>query len=117
MKALIVEDNALKRFTIRALLEKLGHEVAGEIENGDKAVEAFTALRPDVVFLDIILPGRSGLEILSDIKSMNPAAKVVIITALVQKEMENKLTDNGADAIIYKPFSYEEFKEGIKRLK
>ncbi|MBU2574913.1 MAG: response regulator [Elusimicrobia bacterium] len=116
MKALIVEDNALTRLTIRALLEKTGHEVAGEAENGAEAVKVAAELRPDVVFLDIILPGKSGLEILSDLRAENPGLKVVIITAVVQKELDKQLSDKGVSAILHKPFSYEEFKEVIKQL-
>ena len=116
MKVLIVEDNALTRLTIKALLEKMGHEVAGEVEDGDKAVKVFTELHPDVVLLDIILPGKSGLEILSDIRKINHGVKIVIITAVAQRGMNKKLSDKGADAIIYKPFSYEEFKKTIRQL-
>ena len=57
MKVLLVEDNALTRYTIRALLEKLGHEVVAEAEDGDSAVKCFREHTPDVVFLDLILPG------------------------------------------------------------
>lgn len=116
MKTLIIEDNALTRYTIRALLEKLGHEVSGEVEDGAKAVQAVAELKPDAVFLDIILPGKSGLEILSEIKSARPGVKIMVITAVVQKEMDEQLREKGADAIIYKPFSYEEFKEALRRL-
>ncbi|MBI4802115.1 MAG: response regulator [Elusimicrobia bacterium] len=105
----------MARFTIRALLEKMGHEVAGEVEDGARAAEAAAELRPDLVLLDIILPGKSGLEVLSDLKTANPGLKVVVITAVVQKEMDKKLSDKGADAIIHKPFSYEEFKEAVSR--
>lgn len=116
MKALIIEDNALTRLTIRALLEKLGHEVSGEVDDGAKAVKTVGELKPDAVFLDIILPGKSGLEVLSETKAAYPGIKVVVITAVVQKEMDEQLRAKGADAVVYKPFSYEEFKETLQRL-
>ncbi len=116
MKALLVEDNALTRLTIRTLLEKQGHEVVGEVDDGDRADAAVAELKPDVVFLDLILPGKSGLEILSNIKDEYPKTKVIVITAIVQGEMDKELLAKGADAVVYKPFSYEEFKEALKKV-
>ena len=51
MKVLIVDDNELMRFTIRALLTEMGHEVVGEAADGERALKAFSALKPEVVFL------------------------------------------------------------------
>jgi len=116
MKVLIVDDNALTRYTIRALLGKLGHEVLGEAEDSDSALKAYAELKPEVVFLDLILPGKSGLEILEEIRSMDPSAKVVILTAVDQTEMDRKLSEKGVTAIIRKPFSYEEFKASVGRI-
>lgn len=116
MKALIVEDNALTMITVRALLEKLGHEVVGEVGDGAAAVKAAAELKPDTVLLDLILPGRSGLDILSDIKKAEPGIKVIVVTAAAQTEMDKQLFEKGADAVLYKPFSYEEFRETLRRV-
>lgn len=110
MRVLLVEDNALTRFTIRSLLEKLGHEVVGEAEDGGAALEKFRELKPDVVFLDLILPGKSGVEILAEIRAADPASKVVVVTAVEQEEIDRKLADKGVNAILRKPFSFEDFK-------
>ena len=116
MKILIVEDNALTRYTIKSLLLKLGHEVVGEAEDGDAAVKAYAASKPEVVFLDLILPGKSGVEILEDLRALDPSARVVILTAVEQDELDRRLSDKGVTAIIRKPFSYEEFKDAVSRI-
>lgn len=116
MKVLLVEDNSLTRSTIKALLAKLGHEVVAEAETGDKAVEYFTQFRPEVVFLDIILPGKSGLEALEEILEVDPQACVVVITAVDQDEIDNRLRDKGVRAILRKPFSFDDFKVLMKDL-
>lgn len=116
MKVLLVEDNALTRNTIKALLAKLGHEVVAEAENGDKAVEYFAEYKPEVVFLDIILPGKSGLEVLEEVLALDPKARVVVITAVDQDEIDNRLYDKGVHAILRKPFSFDDFKELMKGL-
>ncbi|OIO00233.1 MAG: response regulator [Elusimicrobia bacterium CG_4_10_14_0_2_um_filter_56_8] len=116
MRVLLVEDNALTRYTIKSLLEKLGHEVVGEAEDGPSAVKHFSELKPDIVFLDLILPGKSGVEILGDLRAVDPAARVVIVTAVEQDEIDRRLKDKGVSAILRKPFSFDDFKALMKEL-
>lgn len=116
MKILIVDDNELMRQTIRALLTDLGHEVAGEAEDGEGALKAYAALRPEVVFLDLVMPGKSGVEVLQDLRALDPRARVVISTAVAQDELDRKLLKKGAAAIIHKPFSCEELREVVGRV-
>jgi len=111
MKILIVEDNALTRSMMQALLKRLKHEIVGEAADGEAALKAFTDLRPEAVFLDIILPKKSGVDVLLHIKKTDPGVKVVVVTAVIQRDLDRKLLDQGADAIIHKPFSFEEFNE------
>jgi two-component system chemotaxis response regulator CheY len=110
MKALLIEDNALTRNTMKALLVRLGHEVVAEADNGLKAVNYFTQFKPDVVFLDLILPGKSGLDVLDELRGLDPLASVIVITAVDQDEMDRRLLDKGVKAILRKPFTFEEFK-------
>ena len=116
MKVLIVEDNTLTRFTLKSLLTRLGHEVIGEAVDSAGAVRCFTETRPDLVFLDLILPGKSGVEIFDELRKIDPKPKVVIITAVDQEEVDLRLSDNGAVAILRKPFSFEEFKDLLKSI-
>jgi two-component system chemotaxis response regulator CheY len=116
MKVLIVDDNASTREMVKLILNRIGHEVIGEAGDGDSALEAFSRLRPDVVLLDIIMPGRSGVEVLEDIRGMDPRAKVIMVTAVDQDDMNRSLPEKGAAGVIYKPFSYSDFENAFKRL-
>lgn len=116
MKILLVEDNALTRSMIKALLAELGHEVISEAENASEAIKHFMELKPDVVFLDLILPGKSGLEVLKDLRNIAPQTKVVVITAVDQAEIDRLLSDKGIYAILRKPFSFGDFKTLINDL-
>jgi len=116
MTVLIIEDNALTRYTIKSLLNKLGHEVVGEAEESVGALRCFTELKPDVVFLDIILPGKSGVEILGELRNINHKSKIVILTAVAQEEIDRALLGKGVDAVMRKPFSYDEFKDVMKSI-
>ncbi len=81
---LVVDDEPNLVDLIRMTLERENYQVI-EADNGYKAIQRLREELPDLVLLDIILPGRSGLEILSDIKAAHPGIKVVVITAVVQK--------------------------------
>ncbi|HNW44479.1 MAG TPA: response regulator, partial [Elusimicrobiales bacterium] len=84
MKVLIVDDNGMMRDVIRMFLEAAHHEVLAEAGDGPAGVKAFTEYRPDAVLLDLVMPGMTGLEVLHKLKALDPAAKVVIITAVEQ---------------------------------
>ena len=116
MKVLVVEDNALTRYTIKALLTRIGHEVVAEAETGAQAAGLFSQTNPDVVFLDLILPGKSGIEVLGELRGINPEACVVVITAVDQEELDLRLSDKGVNAILRKPFSFDDFRTLMKTL-
>ena len=116
MKILLVEDNALTRGMIKVMLTKLGYNVTAEAENGSEAVEHFAKFKPDVVLLDICLPGKSGIEVLEDLRRVNQKTRVVVITAVDQEEVNRQLSGKGIHAILHKPFSFGDFKTVMKSL-
>ena len=116
MKVLIVDDNVLTRTMIKDVLLEMAHQVAGEAENGDEAIKLYKELSPDLVLLDLIMPGKTGLEVLEELRSINPVAKVVMVTAVQQDEISKQLFEKGATAILHKPFSYGEFEAVLKPL-
>ena len=116
MKVLIVDDNVMTRNLIRDLLTEMGHEVVGEAENGDEAVKAYTASRPELVLMDMIMPGKNGLEVLGDLKVIDPGAKVVMVTAVEQDLISQQLIDKGAIGVLHKPFMYDELDALLKKL-
>ncbi|MDZ4170445.1 MAG: response regulator [Coriobacteriia bacterium] len=104
MRVLIAEDEAIIRMDLREMLEEEGHEVLGEARNGDEAVELARRLEPDVVFMDINMPGMSGIEaarILGD----DRVAPVVMVTAFSQSGYVEQAASAGAMAYVVKPFS------------
>lgn len=117
MKALIVDDDEDVRGLMRAILEGKGHTVVGEAGDGKAALAAFSELRPDVVFLDIVMPGMSGVEALAEIRALDPEAQVVMVTAVEQDSMNRRLLLSGAAGIIYKPFSQKDFDISFHGLK
>lgn len=116
MKVLIVDDNGSTREVLRAILKNLGHEVAGEAEDGKSALKAFVELRPEAVLLDIIMPGISGIVVLEEMRRISPAAKVIMLTAVDQDEVTSDLMSKGASSIVFKPFSHEDLRKAFEKL-
>ena len=84
-KILIVDDAAFMRMMIKDILTKNGFIVAGEAENGIKAVEKYKELRPDLVIMDITMPDMDGIQAVREIKKIDPGAKIVMCSAMGQQ--------------------------------
>ena len=113
---LVVDDAAFMCLTIRQMLERNGHTMVGQAANGFEAVEKFTILKPDAVILDITMPEMNGLEALKRIKIIDPKARIIICSALGQKEMIAKAIEYGAENFIVKPFKEEHLIQAVEKV-
>lgn len=114
-RILIVDDAAFMRMMIRDILTKNNFEVAGEATNGDEAVTKFIELQPDLVTLDITMPGMDGVSVLKKIREKDPAARVVMCSAMGQQAMVVEAIQNGARDFINKPFHPQKVVETLRR--
>jgi two-component system chemotaxis response regulator CheY len=114
-RVLIVDDAAFMRMMIKDILEKNGFEVVGEASNGIKAVELFKKEKPDVVTMDITMPDMDGIEAVKEIKAFDPAAKVIMCSAMGQQTMVMDAIRAGARDFIVKPFQADRVLEAIKK--
>jgi len=80
MRLLIADDHALFRSSLRALLEARGHEVVGEAGSGQQVIELASQLAPDVVLMDLSMPGMGGIEATRQLVAAQPGARVVVLT-------------------------------------
>jgi len=116
MKVLITDDSAFMRAIIKNSLLGEGEIEVMEAENGDVAVELCRTFKPDIVFLDIIMPVKNGIMAMEEIKTMNPATKVVIVTSVGQEEMIEKAKELKAEGFIPKPFQPQQIRDKYKEL-
>ncbi|MHB8919275.1 MAG: response regulator transcription factor [Desulfocucumaceae bacterium] len=106
IKIMIVDDEVLERKALSMIFreEKLPFEIIGEAKNGLEAVDIFTRDCPDIVLMDIRMPGLSGLEVTRKLRECCPAAKVVILTAYNQFEFAQEAVKLGVSDFIVKPY-------------
>lgn len=113
---LICDDAAFMRMMIKDILTKNGYDVVGEAENGAKAVEKYTELKPDLVLMDITMPEMDGIQALKKIKEKDPAACVIMCSAMGQQAMVIDSIQSGARDFIVKPFQADRVLEAVKKV-
>ncbi len=109
-KSLIVDDSVFTRALLKNLLQALGHDTIGEAADVQPAIRAFQDLSPELVTLDIVMPSGTGLDVLKAIRQKNKNAKVIVVTASSQPGLDEQAFQLGANAILHKPFTAEEFR-------
>ena len=114
-RILIVDDSGFSRRTLRRILERQGFTVE-EADGGAEALEKYAASKPDVVFLDVIMEGMEGLEVLGRLRKMDGKAKVVMATADTQKATREEAFRAGASAFVKKPFDSNEVLAVVPRV-
>lgn len=114
-KVLIVDDARFMRAVLRDILQSLGFEVL-EAESGAQALEVYKAQRPALVTMDIVLPDTDGISALKRIMEVDSNAKVVMVSALGQRQLIAEALKAGAKDFIIKPFRRDQVAEIAMRL-
>ncbi|MEG6585892.1 response regulator [Dendrosporobacter sp. 1207_IL3150] len=115
IKVMVVDDAAFMRMMIKDILTKNGYEVVGEAENGLKAVEKYQELKPDLTTMDITMPEMDGIAAVKEIKKIDPAAKVIMCSAMGQQAMVIEAIQSGARDFIVKPFQPDRVLEAVRK--
>jgi response regulator NasT len=102
-RVVIAEDEALIRLDLKEMLEEAGYLVVGEAADGAQAISLAESLRPDLVILDVKMPGLDGISAAEQIVA-SATAPVIMLTAFSQRELVERAADAGAMAYLVKPF-------------
>jgi two-component system chemotaxis response regulator CheY len=100
---MVVDDSALSRRRMRRILESGGHDVV-EAVDGISALECYTLEKPGVVMLDLVMSGTHGLEVPSELRTLDPEARVVVASADIQRATRDEALAAGAGGFASKPF-------------
>ena len=117
IKVLIVDDHALVRMGIRRLLEDLADiEVVADAASGEEALKLVKTAVPDVVLLDMKMPGIDGWEVTRRLHKSHPQIKVIAVTAMANELMPNRVLQLGAMGYLTKESGAEEMSEAIRKV-
>ena len=118
MRVFVADDSPPVRERILSLLEGIpGVQVVGHAEDAIAARLLITALQPDVVILDINMPGGSGIEVLHDIKQEAPSPTVIMLTNYSQPQYRERCLEAGADYFFDKSSEFERIRDVLERPK
>ena len=103
-RVLIADDDPLIRMDLAEMLAEEGFEVVGQVGDGQRAVALAKELRPDLVIMDVKMPGKDGIQAAAEIAA-EQIAPVIILTAFAERDLIQRALDAGAMTYLAKPFS------------
>ena len=115
-KILVVDDEANVQRLLQYTLKQAGYTVVGEAATGRQAVEKYRELRPDFVTMDIVMPELSGIDAVKEICSEDPAARVLMCSAMGQQALVVNAIQAGAKEFVVKPFVASRVLDAVKRV-
>ncbi|MBI5150193.1 MAG: response regulator [Candidatus Omnitrophica bacterium] len=114
-RILIVDDAPIIRLMLKDILTVNGYSVIGEGNDGNEGIEKFKELSPDLVTMDITMPEKDGIRALQDILAIDQNAKVIVITAIDQRDSLMEAIRAGATDYIIKPFETDRVLSAVRR--
>ncbi|MDX2495263.1 MAG: response regulator [Desulfuromusa sp.] len=115
-RVMIVDDALFMRTMLRDIFESAGWQVVVEAETGTEAIDEYKIHQPDLVTMDIVMPEMGGIDALTKILSEHPAARIVVCSALSQKDLILEAINAGAKDFIVKPFQNAQVLEVVERV-
>ncbi len=113
---LVCDDAIFMRTMISDILTQAGYEVVGEAESGSQAVERYKQLKPDLVTMDIVMPDMGGIEAVREIIKTDPAARILMCSAMGQQALVIEAIQAGAKDFVVKPFQPSRVLEAVQRV-
>lgn len=116
-RVLIVDDAVFARTIIKKVIADLDYaEIIGEASDGYEAIEAYKKLKPDLITMDLVMPGKGGIEAIEEILKISNSVKILVVSAVGQEHLIMEATEKGAKDFIQKPINKEDLKRSINNL-
>lgn len=116
LQILIVDDSLIMRKNLERNLKILGHEIIGEAENGQQSIDQYKSLNPDLVTMDITMPGMDGITAVKNIQKIDPETNIIMVTSHGQESMVMEALKSGAKGYMLKPVTPDKLREAIGRI-
>ncbi|MGD2134106.1 MAG: response regulator [Maricaulaceae bacterium] len=115
VSVMIVDDSLIMIQKLEVLVRDLGYSVVRICRNGEEAVRDYASIKPDIVMMDITMPGMDGIDALIQIRERDPDARIIMVTSHGQESMVVRSLEAGAVGYVLKPVSKERLEAMVTR--
>lgn len=115
-KIMVVDDSRIVQMQMQKILSGSQYEVTVCCKNGEEAIEKYETEKPDLITMDILMPGMDGLEAARQIMSKHPEAKILMVSSLAYDDTMQEANKIGAKGFIYKPFDREQVLQSLDNI-
>ncbi len=106
-RVMVVDDSRIMNIQLEVLLEDTDYEIVAYCRSGEEALACYDKVKPDLVTMDIMMPGMDGLEAAQAIKKRHPEARIIMLSAMTYEESSEEVEKTGAKVFVGKPYDQE----------
>ncbi len=114
-KIMVVDDSRVVYAEMKKMLDGSEIEISGYCRSGEEALERYEEIRPELVTLDIVMPGMDGLDTCKKMLERWPDARILMVSSLAYDDTMDAAAEYGAKGFLYKPFKQDDLLEGIRK--
>ncbi|MCA1916915.1 response regulator [Methanospirillum hungatei] len=113
---LIIDDTEEDLKRTRDILSQAGYRVTGIAQDGESGLQQYCEISPELVIIDLILPGMNGIDLLQKIREVNPSARIILCTSAGQGPVIDLAMRSGANGYVVKPYDPEILLSAVRRI-
>lgn len=114
-KIMVVDDSRVVQIQLSKILEGTDFEIAAYCRTGEEAIQKYKEVQPDLITMDIIMPGIDGLEAARAILQEHPEARILMVSSLAYDDTMDEAKEIGAKGFVYKPFEREQILDAMNK--
>lgn len=114
-KIMVVDDSRIAQLQLQEMLAGTDYEVVACCQSGESALDMYDQVNPDLVTMDIVMPGMDGLQAARLLLTSHPDARVLMISSLAYDDTINEAKDIGAKGFVYKPFDQDQVLQALEK--
>ena len=114
-RIMVVDDSRIVQLQLQKILSDTDYQVVACCQNGEDALEMYDKITPDLVTMDILMPGMDGLETARLLLQAHPDARVLMVSSLAYDDTITEANDIGAKGFVYKPFDRDQILQSMQK--